>query len=806
MTIEKISIMLAILVHLFVPDAAARTQAVNFNFDWRFKLGDVKGAEQLSFDDSLWETVDLPHDFQLNMPWSEKATKNRGFKPNGVGWYRKTFNADPSWCGKRVRLDFEGIMNWGDVYLNGVKVYEAVAGYLGFEIDISRHLRFDAPNTLAVWTTTGNEWSSRWYTGGGIYRDVRLIVGPSKGFARHGIFVTTPTVNRDFAEVQVQVDLEGFKSDTNTVTVTAVVKDPDGEVLGETRGVLKKNVLTRPELVLPLFKVEKPRLWSCETPHLYSVEVRLDYRGVELDRSCCRFGIRKVEFSPEFGLKINGVKTVFKGVANHHDLGTLGAAAFRRGILRYIRTLKQFGFNAIRTSHNPYSAGFLDVCDEEGMLVVDEFLDKWSYGDGNCMSSRVPFPQMWYLQLPEWIRRDRNHPCVILWSFGNELQCWDSSSGFQTDDYGVTTYKLMNVLQKRYDATRLSTVAQYPAAENAIDYHDPENNGDCKPSPLLCATEIASQNYMPQKYAYWQKLHPELILFQSEASTSSLLGAAVTMDETTTVGYAYWGAVEYWGESDRWPKKGWNYSWFSHTLQPYPQAWLLKSYQKADEPVAKIGVEVGAEAKLIWNDMVVGQKQILSQWNFPDGTVLPQIWAFSNAEEVELIVNGVSCGVKKIRKTRDSNFNTAAWQNINYAKGGSLELLARNGGKVVARDHVATAHKPVALEVVCENPKDWVADGMDLQYVNVYAVDSCGNRVPIATDEVSFVVEGAATLYATDDGNHYTSKLFNLSTRAMYRGYALAVLRSKRQAGKVMLRISSPSLGNKNVELSTISN
>lgn len=795
--------LLAGICAVYAVAAMSATEIANFDFGWKFKLGPAAGAEKIDFDDSAWAPVDLPHDFQINMPWSEKASKSRGFKEMGEGWYRKTFSANPVWKGQRVRLDFEGLIAWGDVWVNGVKAGEATAGYFGFEIDVTRLLRYDRPNVVAVWATTGDNSASRWYTGGGLYRDVHLVVGPEKGFARHGVFVTTPKVSRDEAQIAVQVDLDGFKGDTNEVVATAVVKSPDGVVLGETRGSIRRSNLNHPELHLPTVGVKNPKLWSCTSPVLYTVEVSLAYRGRELDRRVQRFGIRTVEFSPAFGLRLNGEKTTFRGVANHHDLGALGAAAFRRGIVRYVRTLKKFGFNAIRTSHNPYSTSFLDVCDEEGILVVDEFSDKWSFTNGVNMCSRAAFPEMWYRLVPEWIRRDRNHPCVILWSYGNELQCWDRTSGFQTDDWGITTYRLMDVLAKRYDPTRLSTVAQYPAAENAVHWRDPENQGASKPTPLLCATQVASQNYMPEKYAHFKELHPDLILFQSEASTSGLLGPALKMDAATTVGYAYWGVVEYWGESDRWPKKGWNYSWISHALEPYPQAWLLKSYQMPDEPVVKIGVEVGPEVKEVWNDMVVGQKHVLSLWNFAAGTIVKRVYVYSNADDVELVVNGKSFGVRKPAKTRDEKCNVAFWDNVPYGTGGSLEAVARRTGREVARDRIETAGRPVTFEAVCENADDWQADGMDLQYVNIYAKDAAGRRVPTARDEVAFEVSGAATLHATDDGDQYSDQVFNISKRAMHRGFAQAILRATRTPGPVSLRISSPTLGTQTLELKT---
>lgn len=761
-----------------------QTVAHDFDFGWEFRQGT-----------SEWIRVDLPHDYQMNMPWEKSASGKRGFKPMGEGTYRKAFFADRAWKGRRVRVDFEGLMAYGDVFVNGVRAGGTDCGYFGFEVDVSRLLKYGETNVIEVRTSTGAPVISRWYTGGGINRDVRLLVGPTKGFARHGVFVTTPVVSERMAEVSVQVDLEGFKGDTNTVEVVAVVRDPDGRSVGSSRGAVTKSNLRRPEVKLSPVRIEVPRLWSCETPDLYVAEVTLFYGGTRLDRFDRRFGIRSVEFSPAFGLKINGRKTTVRGVANHEDYGALGVATFRRAVERQVKTLKAFGFNAIRTSHNPYSPVLMDVCDEEGVLVIDEYTDKWALADGSCMCSRVGLPTMWYGTLTEFVRRDRSHPCVILWSLGNELQCWEWASGFPTDDWGVTTYRMMDVLVKRYDPTRLTTVAQYPMAENAILLRDVENRGDCRPSRLLLATEVASQNYMVDKYDHYLRAYPDLILFQSEASTRDLLAPAVRMDGTRTVGYAYWGAVEYWGESDGWPKKGWNYSWFSHALEPYPQAWLLKGYFDPETPIVKLGVEVGPEASAVWNDMTVGQKRVLSRWNFRPGTVLPHVYAYSNVDEVELYANGASLGACRPGRGKDSKRNVAEWKDVPYGSGGELLAVARWNGQEVARDRIVTAGPATGLELVAENADDFRADGKDLLFVKVYAKDAQGRRVPVSRDEIRVAVSGAATLQALDDGDHYTSRRFDDPVCRLCGGFSLIVMRSTCTPGAVTLQVTSPSLG-----------
>jgi len=782
--------------------ASARTRQ-NFDFGWKFRVGACAGAERPEHDDSGWTSVDLPHDYQIEQPWDSQASKGRGFKAPCEGWYRKTFAYDPTWKGRRVLLDFEGLLAWGDVYLNGKRVGGCDMGYLGFEIDVTDTLRTDGPNVVAVWSTTGPDWISRWYTGGGLFRDVWLVTASERGFARHGLFVRTPTVSEASAVVQVGAELTGFLNDTNRVTLSAVVRDPSGRIVGETTGRLRDYNMRRPEVMLSPCTVEKPQLWSPETPCLYTVDAVVCRDGLPVERRSVRFGIRSVEFSPAFGLRINGRKTFFMGVANHHDLGILGAAAYRRGVRRMVETLRAFGFNGIRTSHNPYSESLLEICDELGMLVVDELTDAWT-STGGRMCSRVSFDRLFPTSVPEWIRRDRNHPSVVLWSLGNELQRHASTIGYDTDDWGITTYRMLDVLVKRYDPTRKTTVAQYPAARDVLAHDDPRNKAenDPEPSALLLATEVASQNYMTGLYAGYKRRYPNLILFQSEAATQALLGAAEAMDRATSVGFAYWGAVEYWGESNGWPKKGWNYSWFAHDLEPYPQAWLLKSYLRPDEPVAKIGVDVGPEIREIWNDQQVGQVQVRATWNFRPGTpTVPYVHVYANGETAELFVNGQSQGVRPIGGG-GYGANTATWKDVPYGQGGELLAVVRRGGREIARDRLVTTGRAVALRLEPENADDWKADGMDLLYLRVRAVDAEGRVVPDAVDEVRVDVDGAARLLATDDGSHYTNCLPKDNPKRMSQGRLLAVLRAGRTPGEVKVSVKSPTLGSETVTCS----
>ena len=755
-----------------------------FNFGWKFQLGNPKGAERIDYDDSAWRTLDLPHDYQFEQPWDEKENKGRGFKRMCEGWYRKTFNVPESLKGLRVVLDFEGVMYVSDVYVNGKKVASNEYGYTGFEADITKVVNYGGDNVVAVYSSTGPTGGSRWYTGGGIFRNVWLKAGNNTRIARHGLYVTT-----EGDKVNVQVQVVGWQR--HDIKIKACVKDADGRVVATAeQGMPDHTVQNNTEVLLPQMTVASPKLWDVDAPHLYSVEAMLEEDGVVIDSVADKFGFRTIEYGSDFGFKLNGRKVFLAGIANHHDLGAVGVAAYKTAIERQMRTLKAFGYNAIRCSHNPYSDDFYRIADEVGLLVVDELIDKWS--DKDYWGGRKPFMQLWPELIQEWVKRGRNHPSVVLWSLGNELQTRSDWSGYQTNDWGITTYRIFDQMVKRYDKTRPTTVAMFPARAGA-QRNTPDFKTYLVPPELACETEVASFNYQWDAYHGYYKHAPHLILFQSEAVTNQLQQPYYGMDRQRGVGLCWWGAIEYWGESNGWPKKGWNYSFFSHTLQPFPQAYLIKSCIQPDEPVVCIGVLDGKGESLEWNDIKVGQQKIDRNWNQQDGSH-PNVFTFTNAEEVELLYNGKSLGIQRNDTTDIAKRNIILWSGIDYGKGGRLVAIARTAGIEVARDEIETTGKAVRLKIEEETP-EWAADGMSLKYLNIYAVDAKGRVVPDATSEVSVSVEGAATFVALDNGDHYTDNLFfNVVSKQMQTGYMQCILRSTRQAGKVNVIVSSPTL------------
>ena len=766
---------------------------IDLGFGWLFAFGSRQDAtEPKWFDDNPnpvytpWRPVDLPHDFQFSQPWDANAGPARGYKAMGCGWYRRRIFADEAWRGRRVSIDFGGIICQSEVWLNGVKIAEDDYGYLGFEVDVADRLRWGEENVIAVMASTGDISASRWYTGGGLYRGVKLVVRDAVSVSRHGVFVTTPVATPERAEVDVEVEIDGIGRSEEDLDVSVRILAPDGREVGAASALAPKDSrLRRTHVLVRRIVLNKPQLWDLDSPSLYVAEVSLLSGGQVIDRIRRRFGVRSIEFGPSFGFRLNGRKIFLRGMSNHHDHGPLGAADYPRAIERRFRVMKAFGFNAVRCSHNPYSEEFLDLADELGLLVVDEVADKWS---GDVGVGR-PFIDRFFPLVTEWVRRDRNHPSVILWSLGNELQQNELAAGFQTDDFGVTSYRILDMVVKRWDPTRLTTVAMYPARDGGIQWHEPKFKTFTKAPALAFATDIASFNYQHDQYGEYLRQKPDTVIFQSEAAVRDLLAPYWGMDRERTVGLSYWGAIEYWGESPGWPAKGWTHSFFNHDLSPRPSAWLLKSVFLPDEPVARLAVFDGEESR-IWNDVRVGSVNASENWNRKPGDVV-RLVAFTNAEEAEVFLNGRSLGTRRNDAPEGPDRNILFWENVAWEPG-RVEVVARSGGMETARHALETSGPAVRL-VAEPEPGRWLADGRDLLYVRVRAVDSEGRTAP-ADAEVRVKVSGPARLVALDDGDHATNELFDVSSKRLRGGMLQAIIRAGREPGEVEVSFEADGL------------
>ena len=769
---------------------AQRSEEV-IDFGWKFHAGDVANGESMDCDDSRWAVVDLPHDYQISQPWVapskderpdesdpganiKSRLSSRGFKEMGIGWYRYWFTPEESWKQQRTLIDFGGIMYVGDVYLNGKRIGGTEYGYVGFEVDITKMLRYGERNVIAVKANTQRPENSRWYTGGGLFRDVKLVrTNAQQYFTRHPLYVTT---NGEWVKVQASMAYQVNSKDAFSVEVK--ITDATGQVVATHINKVNGNRRQKgnAEYVLDSMKVTNPNLWSCETPYLYNIEATIiNAKGETMDKVSDEFGFRTIEYSPAFGFKLNGKKILLKGIANHHTLGALGAAAYPKAIEKRLKLLKSFGVNHVRSSHNPYSEDFLRLCDKYGILVVDELYDKWltQYTGG-----RTSWTELWQQHIPEFITRDRNHPSVVMWSLGNELQTYPQ---IPYGDYGVTAYRIQKPLLLRYDATRPVTVAMHPRGRN--------EKTDSLPCNLAMETDIQAYNY---RYMYFpgdgQKF-PWMIFYQSEANVSGMGPNFFEMDLNKVVGLAYWGMIDYLGESNGWPAKGWIQGMFDISLQPKPSAYFLKSYFNDEEPLVRVAIIDNANANQLWNDVQVGTKIMSESWNREEGKAYDVV-TFTNADEVELFQNGRSLGVKQNDKKNAKVRNRISWGKVQYAKG-TLEAVARNNGKEVARHKLESTGDAVALKVFADDDLDWTANGMDVKYIRVNAVDKKGRRVFDANEKLTFEVEGDAKIIGVDNGNNYSDELHTGNTRSLYQGSALVILRAGKVGGKVVLKVTS---------------
>lgn len=797
-------------------DAAVR-DTISINQGWQFHRGDVKNIAELKSTQSGDEVVNLPHDFLIGQDWvapdaSERPDNSdagsnvrsrlssRGFKEMGIGWYRYEFTPKDEWKGKRIVLDFQGIMLVGDVYLNGKRIGGTDYGYLGFDIDLSKLLKWGQPNEIAVKADTQNSSNSRWFTGAGLYRDVNLIVtNKNLFFPRHPLFIRTQGNKEVKIKAEIINQQKVAKGQSAAKMLVGVrILDADGKVVAEQKNDIHFNAKWRDrEYELPSISLENAKLWSPDSPYLYTAEVTLyDNEGNIADQIKEPFGVRTIEIIPQKGLLVNGKKVLLKGYANHHTLGALGAAAYPRAIEKRLKLMKEFGMNHIRTSHNPYSEDFLKLCDKYGILVVDELYDKWltQYAGG-----RVDWESLWQKDVPEWVKRDRNHPSVVMWSLGNELQQY---SNLPFNDWGVTAYKLQKELLHRYDDTRLTTVAMHPRYRNL--------ETDSIPADLAIETEVNSYNYRYMYFPGDSKRYPEKTFYQSEASVAAMGPNFYEMDLDKVIGLAYWGAIDYLGESMGWPIKGWNQGVFDLSLQPKPDAYFVKS-MFTDEPTVHIGVIEKSGGNIQWNGINVSAGKLSENWNREAGEQV-SLYTYTNGDEVELFLNGKSLGVKK--NSNDPKLRARIkWDNIAYAPG-TLVAVAKKNGKVVARYQIETTGEAVALKLV-PDIETWHADGKDLMHVRIYAVDKKGRRVlnvkdAKAFDKLTFTVKGDANIVAVDNGNIASDELHIGKTqleksiqRHLFQGSALVILRAGDKPGKIELSVAGEKMKAKKLVLNT---
>lgn len=794
-----IAILLAVLPVVGTGLAASRPADVEtsprsrelFDFDWRFQAGDVSEAFRPDFDDTAWERVDLPHDWQIAGPFDEKTPDGRcsAFLPHGIGWYRKHFVLPGDLKNRRYFLDFEGVYQASDVWVNGHHLGTKLNGYLGFQYDITPHLRPGERNVVAVRCDNSAIDTSRWYTGSGIYRHVWLLVTEPLHVERFGTYVTTPRVSSESALVRIVTEVRSHGSKTRTCELTTELLDAAGRNVARARAVA-------PVLPGDTFRfdqemtIDHPALWSVETPYLYKAVSRVREGGVLKDVYETTFGVREITLNPERGLLINGRKVFARGVNIHHDNGCLGAAAFDRAIERRLQILKEMGCNAIRLSHNPHAPGLLDMCDRMGILVLDEAYDKWT---GQFNGWKAPFEETWRADLLEFLRRDRNHPSVFLWSVGNE--CVEHQ--VHGADRGVGQLRELVDFVHVHEPTRKVTCALYPVREdNIVFWEDRNRKGEDKnPTPMTFYMDVTSCNYMQKLFPHDRAQYPQLIFLASEVATSGAGRDFFDVDQEYTVGMFYWGGIDYLGESFGWPSKGWSTGFVDTCGFRKPASYYVQSFF-SDRPLVRIAVyDKKPGTEIVWNDVKLSWQPLEEHWNW-EGHDRVQLATYTNCETVELFLNGKSLGEKKLSDCKEQ---LMTW-DVPF-EAGALRAVGRVKDAVVAEHVLRTAGRPERI-LLAPDKAELRADGQDLAHIEVLVTDREGVVVPSAAHRIRFKVTGAGRNAGVDNGNLMSHESFQVDERSAWKGRALLVVRAGREPGEITVEASAEGLVAGRLELS----
>lgn len=797
---------------LAAAEVAAR-RVENFNRDWRFAKGAPLGAEAVAFDDSTWQPVRLPHDWAIAGPYEPNGDPGTGKLPwRGEGWYRKAFVLAAADRGRRVYLDFDGVMAMPTVYVNGQKAGGWDYGYMSFRVDATDFVRFGETNLVAVHVDTRSH-NSRWYPGAGIYRKVQLVVTDPVHIAHWGTFVTTPQVSDASATVRVQTMLENHDAAPADVELEATLLDPKGKVLAKQRQ--QASVAANGEAPVDLsFILAKPEFWDLETPRLYRVVSRVFVAGKVVDNDQTAFGIRTFEFTANDGFHLNGRRVQLHGVCLHADLGPLGMAFNVRAMERELQIMQDMGVNALRTSHNPPAPEVLDLCDRLGIVVWDEAFDKW---DGTSTRPRsVPIAEYNRKQIQNFARRDRNHPSVVVWSAGNEI--WDLEGGKLPDSPGLL--RQMVGFFKEIDPTRPVTLAHaVPQSAN---------------TPLDDSLDVAGWNYA-RRYAIEREKRPHLpIVYSESASAFSTRGfyelphptkkddysTALRVDsydlnsasysdladtefalmerDRFVAGEFVWTGFDYLGEPAPFIARGWG-SFTKRRITPAEE-----SRSSLFGIVDLVGIPKGRF--YLYRSYWAPEKKtihILPHWNWPDrvGQNVP-VYVYTSGDSAELFLNGKSLG----RKTKDPQAINVLdryrlrWEDVIYQPG-EVKAVAYTNGQKLGEAIVRTAGEPAKLRLTPDR-KSLKADGDDLCYVLVEAADKRGNLCPLAMNDVKFTVAGPARIAGVGNGDHHFPAEFVTDHVTLFYGKAMLILHiTEGSGGAIRVQATSEGLPASQVEV-----
>lgn len=795
---------------------ATTPPAASFNDGWRFLRNDTFDGQDPSIDDSHWRLVNLPHDYSIEDlpdntpgkivgPFSELAAGDAatGHTVGGIAWYRKHFTLDPDDKGKTIQILFDGVYMNSDCWINGHHLGNHPYGYTAFAYDLTPFLKpAGQDNVLAVEVKNLGR-NSRWYSGSGIYRKVTLIKTNAAHFELWGIQITSTDVSNEQATVQVATAI--VNKSKQALAIKTTILSPEGKEVGTVQadGIDPDNFRSQ-------LKIAGPELWSLDKPALYTAKVQLLDGSTVVDEAQQKFGIRTIAFSPEKGFQLNGQSVLLHGACMHHDNGPLGSAAFKTAEVRRVAIMKANGFNAIRTAHNPPSTFFLDASDSLGMLVLDEAFDQWERGK-NDNDYHLYFDDWWERDIEAMVMRDRNHPSVIIWSIGNEIN-------ERADSSGLAIAKKLKDKILTMDTTR-------PITQAICHFWDHPGRPWSDTAPAFAQMDVDGYNYRWSDYVSDHKQYPNRIIMGTETFPMEALNNwELAETESYVIGDFVWTGWDYLGESgightrldtakDNFLPGG---SWFN----AYCGDISILGYKKPQMYFRDVVWRNSPLEILVHAPVPEGRKEVVSAWGWPEewkswnwegneGKPL-QVSVYTRCDQIRLELNGKVIGTKKVIQHPDLKPDPDAKSmeikalvarfEVPY-QSGELVAIGLKDGREVARQTLKTAGSPTSLKVTAE--RDTVrANGNDLAYFNIEVVDAEGQLIPNAVLPVTFDVTGSGTLQAVANGNPKDMKSFQSHHVNTFRGRCQVIVRATHDKGAIKAIARSEGLNSGHAEVS----
>ncbi len=827
-------IYLLLFVCLFLSACQATVQEkerrTEFNDGWRFHLGEMPDASSPQLDDAAWKTLNLPHDWSIGGDFSEKNPSgfSGGALPGGTGWYRKTFTIGKKLAGKKICINFDGVYMHSEVYINGQLVGKRPYGYISFRYDLTPYIKFGEPNVIAVKADNSRQPNSRWYSGSGIYRNVWLTVLNSVHVDLWGTYVTTPKVTATQADIVINTTVRNEKTDPCDVEISTTLLDAQNKsirkavetlrVSSEHTGVCRQTIA-----------LDNPRLWSPETPYLYQVKTELKVDGKLTDTYYTTTGVRTFTFDAEKGFSLNGKSMKIKGVCLHHDLGCLGAAVNYRALERQLEILKEMGCNGIRTAHNPPAPELLELCDRMGFIVQDEVFYMWRKTKSKYDYSN-DFLEWYERDLTDFILRDRNHPSIFTWSIGNEIwEQWSDSFGDTLSvEYANQLFKLgltpeeVKEQSDKHPYTLLTT--RLTEIVRKLDPTRPIStaNNETEPRNLLIqspAPDLIGFNYNNHNWEKFNEKYPGQKLLITE-STSGLMtrgyyempsdsifirphAEKAKFDRPLKECSAYDNCHVPWGSTH---EKSWDmvktmdhipgyYVWtgFDYIGEPTPYEYPARSSYFGIIDLAGFPKDVYYMYQSEWTNKKV--LHLFPHWNWEKEQEI-DIWVYyNNADEVELLVNGKSQGIKR----KGENEYHLSWR-VKYEPG-TVKAISRKNGQMVLEQEIRTAGEPAQIRLTADR-RTIKADGKDLSFVTVEILDKDGTLCPNADNLVRFEVSGNTSIAGVDNGSPYSMERFKDNKRKAFYGKCLVVLQNDGTKGMSTLKAISEGLEAAEITLS----